>query len=101
METQICMQKIIINKVDELFMDCVASLYGRNNLLEVIKKSAQDIFIPIAVGGGIRSASDASELLHSGADKVCINTAAVNRPKLITELAKRFGSPMYSIISRG
>ncbi len=79
--------------VDELlFMDCVASLYGRNNLLEVIKKSAQDIFIPIAVGGGIRSASDASELLHSGADKVCINTAAVNRPKLITELAKRFGS---------
>jgi cyclase len=79
--------------VDEiLFMDCVASLYGRNNLVDVIKKSAKDIFIPITVGGGIRSAENASELLHNGADKICINTAAVSKPKLITELAMRFGS---------
>lgn len=79
--------------VDELlFMDCVASLYGRNNLVEVIKKAANNIFIPIAVGGGIRSPENASEILHNGADKVCINTAAVSKPKLITTLAQRFGS---------
>mgnify|MGYP006181822815 CR=1 FL=1 len=79
--------------VDELlFMDIVASLYGRNSLFEVVKKTAENIFIPIAVGGGIRNEENASELLHSGADKVCINTAAVENPKLITKLAQRFGS---------
>lgn len=79
--------------VDELlFMDCVASLYGRNNLTSVIKKAAENIFIPITVGGGIRSVENADELLHNGADKICVNTAAVKNPKLITELSKRFGS---------
>jgi len=79
--------------VDELlFMDIVASLYSRNNLFEVIKKAAKDIFIPITVGGGIRTEADAENLLHSGADKICLNTAAINNPKLITRLAKRFGS---------
>ena len=79
--------------VDELlFMDCVASLYGRNNLTEVIKKAAENIFIPITVGGGIRSVENADELLHNGADKICVNTAAVKNPKLITDLSKRFGS---------
>jgi cyclase len=79
--------------VDELlFMDCVASLYGRNNLAEVIKKAAENVFIPITVGGGIRNVEDADELLHNGADKICINTAVVKNPKLITELSKRFGS---------
>ena len=75
-----------------LFMDCVASLYGRNNLYDVIKKAAKNIFIPIAVGGGVRSQEDAEKLLHSGADKICINTAAIKDPKMITKLAKRFGS---------
>ncbi len=79
--------------VDELlFMDCVASLYGRNNLVDVIKKTAENIFIPITVGGGIRSLENAEELLHNGADKICVNTAAVNKPSLITSLSKRFGS---------
>ena len=64
--------------VDELlFMDCVASLYGRNNLAEVIKKAAENVFIPITVGGGIRNVEDADELLHNGADKICINTKIV------------------------
>ena len=79
--------------VDEiLLMDVVASLYGRNNLFEVIKKAAKNIFIPISVGGGIRGEENTESLLHSGADKVCINTAAIKNPKLIDRLAKRFGS---------
>lgn len=79
--------------IDEiLLMDVVASLYGRNNLFDVIKKAANNIFIPISVGGGMRSEENVESLLHSGADKVCINTAAVKDPKLISRLAKRFGS---------
>ncbi len=75
-----------------LYMDIVASLYNRNNLTELVKRTANDIFIPFSVGGGIRSVSDVTELLRAGADKVAINTAATKRPELITEVAKRFGS---------
>ncbi len=75
-----------------IFMDTVASLYGRNNLTEVLKKTAKDIFIPITVGGGIRNKNDAERILKNGADKIAINTAAVKKPKLITELASQFGS---------
>ena len=79
--------------VDEiLLMDCVASLYGRNSLIDVIKRSAKNIFIPITVGGGIRNINDAENLLKNGADKICVNTAAIKNPKLITKLAERFGS---------
>lgn len=78
---------------DELiYMDIVASLYGRNNLSDIIQKAARDVFIPITVGGGIRSVDDARHILRSGADKVAINTAAMARPELISEVAQRFGS---------
>ena len=79
--------------VDELiYMDAVASLYGRNHLAEIIKRSAENIFVPMTVGGGIRSVEDAAAVLRSGADKVAINTAAVANPDLIAEIAEKFGS---------
>ncbi|WGT25488.1 imidazole glycerol phosphate synthase subunit HisF [Pseudomonas marginalis] len=79
--------------IDELiYMDCVASLYGRNSLSELIKQAAENVFIPLTVGGGVRSADDVAHLLRCGADKVAVNTAAVSNPQLITEIARRFGS---------
>ena len=78
---------------DELiYMDCVASLYGRNHLGDIVKAAAKDIFVPMTVGGGIRSTDDAAEILRAGADKVAVNTAAVSNPQLITDIARRFGS---------
>jgi imidazole glycerol-phosphate synthase subunit HisF len=78
---------------DELiYMDCVASLYGRNSLGDIVQSAAQDVFVPMTVGGGIRSVDDATGLLRSGADKVAVNTAAVRNPRLISEIARRFGS---------
>lgn len=78
---------------DELiYMDMVASLYGRNNLHDIVKKTSENIFVPITVGGGVRSVENAEALLLAGADKVAVNTSATQRPELITEIAQRFGA---------
>jgi cyclase len=78
---------------DELiYMDCVASLYGRNSLGDIVASAAKDVFVPMTVGGGIRSIADATYLLRSGADKVAVNTAAVANPKLISDIARQFGT---------
>ncbi|MCE1241213.1 MAG: imidazole glycerol phosphate synthase cyclase subunit [Azonexaceae bacterium] len=78
---------------DELiYMDSVASLYGRNNLSDIVQSAARNVFVPMTVGGGVRSVDDASHLLRCGADKVAVNTAAVAHPTLVTDIARRFGS---------
>ena len=79
--------------VDEIiYMDTVASLYGRNNLSDIVKKTVQDVYVPITVGGGIRSIDDVKFLLRCGAEKIAINTAATKRPELIREVSRKFGS---------
>ncbi len=75
-----------------IYMDVVASLYGRNNLTEIVERTAENVFVPITVGGGIRSVSDARNLLRCGADKVAVNTAATQNPYLLSEIAEVFGS---------
>lgn len=75
-----------------IYIDLVASLYGRSNLTQIVAETTDQIFIPVTVGGGIRSCNNVEELLRSGADKIAINTAIVKRPELIGEIANRFGS---------
>ena len=75
-----------------LFYDCVASLYGRNSLLQIIEQTAAEIFIPLTVGGGIVSIDEAQKVFRSGADKITINSGAIKNKYLISELANKFGS---------
>jgi cyclase len=75
-----------------LYVDVVASLYRRNSLLEIVTRAANDIAIPLTVGGGLRSIDDINRVLRAGADKVALNTAAIASPELISEAARRFGS---------
>lgn len=78
---------------DELvYIDIVASLYERNNLVDVVARTASQIFVPLTVGGGIRKVEDVTQLLRAGADKVAINTAAIRRPALVTEASRMFGT---------
>ena len=78
---------------DELFfMDAVASLYGRNQLTDIVMSTAREIFIPLCVGGGLRSIEDIRNVLRAGADKVALNTAALARPEFVRDAAKTFGS---------
>jgi cyclase len=78
---------------DELtFLDISASIAGRETTLDVVRRTAEQVFIPLTVGGGIRSVEDVDRLLRAGADKISINTSAISRPELIAEIADRFGS---------
>lgn len=78
---------------DELtFLDVTASLSGRATMIDVVRRTADQIFIPLTVGGGVRSEDDVNELLRAGADKVSVNTAAIARPELLRELSRRFGA---------
>lgn len=84
--------------VDELFyQDVVASLYERNSLKEIITRTAKEIFIPLTVGGGIRTIDDITEVLRAGADKVSINTAAIKNPNFIKEASMKFGSSTIEV----
>ncbi len=78
---------------DELtFLDVTASSSGRSTMLDVVKRTADQIFIPLTVGGGIRTVDDVDVMLRAGADKVSVNTAAISRPEVLDEMSKRFGS---------
>lgn len=78
---------------DELtFLDVTASSSGRATMLEVVRRTAEQVFIPLTVGGGVRSVADVDALLRAGADKVSVNTAAIARPELLEELSRQFGS---------
>jgi imidazole glycerol-phosphate synthase subunit HisF len=86
-------QRYYAQGADEiLYVDTVASLYGRNNILEVVRRTAAAVFVPMTVAGGLRRLEDVRDALRSGADKVAINTAAVARPELIREVSLAFGS---------
>jgi len=85
--------KYYLQGADELiYIDAVASLYGRDNLLEIVKRTAKQIFIPLTAGGGIRTIDDIRNLLRAGADKVAINTAGIRNPSFIKEASRVFGS---------
>src|SRR3978361_1907228 len=78
---------------DELtFLDITASSSGRETTYDVVRRTAETVFIPLTVGGGVRTTADVDALLRAGADKVGINTAAIGRPELLKEIADRFGS---------
>lgn len=78
---------------DEIsYQDIVASLYNRNSIQELVSSTAEEVFVPITVGGGVRTVADAALLIRSGADKVCLNTAAIQNPQVLQDLSKVFGA---------
>lgn len=93
------MAKIYFNEgADELtFLDITASAEGRSTTLEVVRRTADQVFIPLTVGGGISSADDVNQLLRAGADKVSVNTAAIRNPSLLNEISQHFGNQVLVI----
>lgn len=92
-DPQALAEKYANEGADELFYnDQVASLYGRNQLEDLLERTTERVFIPVTVGGGISSLADVQRLLNAGADKVAVNTAAIRRPALLNEIAGRYGS---------
>ncbi len=88
-----CGQRYDAEGADELvFLDITASPEGRPIVLDMVRRVADAVYLPFAVGGGVRSVADAEALLRAGADKVAVNSAAARRPELLTEIARRFGS---------
>ncbi|GCE75578.1 imidazole glycerol phosphate synthase subunit HisF [Cellulomonas biazotea] len=79
------------------FLDVSASSGGRDTTIDVVSRTAEEVFVPLTVGGGVRSTQDVDRLLRAGADKVGVNTAAIARPELISEIAHRFGSQVLTI----
>jgi imidazole glycerol-phosphate synthase subunit HisF len=86
-----------------VFLDITASADARDTIVEVARRTAEEVFIPFTVGGGVRTVEDARRLLRAGADKVGVNTAAVNRPEIVGELAREFGTQcvVVAIDARG
>jgi imidazole glycerol-phosphate synthase subunit HisF len=83
---------------DELvFLDVTATSDGRATMLDVVRRTAETVFIPLTVGGGVRTVSDVDALLRAGADKVGVNTAAIKRPELLSEIAERFGRQVLTL----
>lgn len=86
-------QRYGVEGADELtFLDVTASSGGRDTMYDVVRRTAEQVFVPLTVGGGVRTPDDVDTLLRAGADKVGINTAAIARPELISEIARRFGN---------
>ena len=87
-----------LNGIDEIILiDAVASLYGRNNLFEIVKRTTENLFIPITLGGGIKSLEDIDKALNSGADKIAINSAGIDNPSFIKEAVNNFGASTITI----
>ena len=92
-DPNILAKKYYEDGIDEIvFMDAVAAYYDRNSLSHIIEKACEEVFIPITVGGGLRTIEDINQALKSGADKVAINTKAIQTPEFIIEASKIFGS---------
>ena len=86
-------EKYYDSGIDELvYIDAVASLYGRNSLIEILESTSKNVFVPLVVGGGIRSLEDMDSLLRAGADRLAINTAAFSNSSLITQGAETYGT---------
>ncbi|MFN7302379.1 MAG: imidazole glycerol phosphate synthase subunit HisF [Bacteroidota bacterium] len=92
-EPQVYCSRFYSGGIDEIiYIDVVASLYGRDKLTEIVRSTTDQVFVPITAGGGVRSLADATDLLRSGADKVAVCTGVIREPSLIGEISNRYGA---------